>query len=261
LKGCEVACLADGFDGFIVDLDGVVHLGWDPLPGAVQTLTHLARAGKGIVFLTNDPRYGRDTIAARLRAFGLTVDGEAVVTSGWAAALQMAAQPGAVYVIGSPELREEVLRAGATVLDAAEAARADRVLVGGHSGFDYDELRAACRAGANGAQLFATNRDATFPMPDGPWPATGAILAAVETALGRRALSVGKPEPEIFRVARERLGPGRVAVVGDRLDTDVLGGRRAGLPTILVHNSPLPPRTTDDCHPDHCVTSLSGLLA
>ncbi|GAA2827426.1 HAD-IIA family hydrolase [Crossiella cryophila] len=250
--------LAEYYDGFLVDLDGVVHLGWQPLPGAVRALAELSRRGKGIVFLTNDPRLGRAAVATRLRGLGIAAEADSVVTSGWAAAVRVADTRGQVYVIGSPELRAEVAGAGATVLSSAEAGIADRILVGGHSGFDYAELVAACRAGDNGAELFATNRDATFPMPEGPWPATGAILAAVETALGRRARSIGKPEPEIFHVARALLGPGRIAVIGDRMDTDILGGHRAGLATILVHQGP--DRPVGEPAPDHVVTCLAELL-
>ncbi|MCE6998248.1 HAD-IIA family hydrolase [Saccharothrix sp. S26] len=254
-----MAVLADGFDGFIVDLDGVVHVGGRPLPGAVETLSALARDGKGIVYLTNDPRHARATVAARLTSWGLPTRPAAVVTSGWFAAAEVAAGGARVFVIGTDELRAEAAEAGAVVLTADEAEHADRILVSGHDGFDYAELRAACRAGARGAELFATNRDATFPMPDGLWPGTGAVLAAVETALGRRATALGKPEPAIFRTARALLGGGRVAVVGDRVETDVEGGRRAGLPTVLVRPDPLP----EDAHPrpDHVVGDLTGLLA
>ncbi|GAA2773428.1 HAD-IIA family hydrolase [Saccharopolyspora taberi] len=248
--------IADGFDGFIVDLDGVVHLGWEPIPGAVDALRELDRRGKGVVYLTNDPQFARTAITAKLTGLGLEVPAESVVTSGWAAAVKVSDGGAAVYVIGSEELRSEVTLAGGRVLSAAEAGSADRILVAGHTGFDYDELRAACRAGENGAELYATNRDATFPMRDGPWPATGAILAAVETALGRTATSVGKPEPEIFEVAKSLLGGGNVAVVGDRPDTDVLGGRRAGLPTILVGGA----TPADLVRPDHVLPDLAGLL-
>ncbi|MGH2579448.1 MAG: HAD-IIA family hydrolase [Actinomycetota bacterium] len=87
----------------------------------------------------------------------------------------------------------------------------------------------------HGAKFYAVGRDPTFPMPDGPWPATGAILAAVETAAGRNAHVIGKPDPEMFEVAQELLaGCGRCVVIGDRLDSDIVGGRRAGLATVLV---------------------------
>ncbi|GAA2979870.1 HAD-IIA family hydrolase [Actinokineospora diospyrosa] len=249
--------LADIFDGYIVDLDGVVHLGWEPLPGAVDTLRELSRRGKRVVYLTNEPRYARTSITSRLRGFGLDVAADSVVTSGWAAAIRVAEGGASVYVIGSAELRAEVTRAGGVVLSAADASTADRILVAGHSDFSYAELRAACRAGAAGAELFAANRDATFPMPDGPWPATGAILAAVETALGQSATAVGKPEPAIFRLAQSRLGPLTTVVIGDRPDTDILGGRRAGLPTILVGSAPV----TAETRPDHIIADLPGLLA
>ena len=249
--------LCDSFDGFLVDLDGVVHVGWKPVPGAVRTLTGLAAAGKGIVFLTNEPRFSREQIALRLRSFGLAVTVEQVVTAGWVGAVRVARGGGTVYVLGSAQLRDEVTAAGAPVLSEQDAGAAAKVLVSGHDDVDYRQLRAACRAGSNGAELYATSRDPTFPMPDGPWPATGAILAAVETAVGRRAVSVGKPEPHIFRMARARLGPGRIAVVGDRVDTDITGGRRAGLATILVRGEE-PGEGSPAA--DHELADLTGLL-
>ena len=115
------------------------------------------------------------------------------------------------------------------------ATRADLVVVGAHDGFDYAELRTATQAVLRGAELIGATRDATFPMPDGPWPGTGAVLAAVEAATGRRAaLVVGKPEPAMYEAARDRLGPGRILAVGDLLEVDVAGARRAGLDSALV---------------------------
>jgi ribonucleotide monophosphatase NagD (HAD superfamily) len=114
-----------------------------------------------------------------------------------------------------------------------------------------------------GARLYATNRDATFPTPDGPAPATGAIVAAVEVGSGAKAIAIGKPEPAMFRLARARMpAAARVAVVGDRLDSDVLGGHRAGLPTIAVVD---PDRPDADpgvrvVEPDHVVPSLAAIV-
>src|SRR6266581_1578484 len=139
------------------------------------------------------------------------------------------------FVIVTPALKAEVRGAGLVVIEGEEGAQADFVVVGGHDGFTYDELRIATHALRRGAAFYATGRDATFPMPDGPWPAAGAILAAVETAAGRPARVIGKPEPEMFLVAREMLGEARrTVVVGDRLDSDIAGGHRAGLATVLV---------------------------
>ena len=112
---------------------------------------------------------------------------------------------------------------------------AEVAVVGGHEGFDYRELRAAVAAVRAGARLLATGRDAVFPMPDGPWPATGAILAAIETAGGVRAVVVGKPERVMFDIACEALsGCARIGVIGDHLTTDIEGARRVGLAAILV---------------------------
>jgi HAD superfamily hydrolase (TIGR01450 family) len=139
-------------------------------------------------------------------------------------------------VVGSQALVDHVAAAGMRILNRTPfATRADVVVVGGHDGFDYDELRTATQAVLRGAELIGATRDATFPMPDGPWPASGAVLAAIETAAGRRAaLVVGKPEPAMYDAARDRLGPGRILAVGDLLDVDVAGARRAGLDSALV---------------------------
>jgi len=119
---------------------------------------------------------------------------------------------------------------------AGEAGReAEIVAVGGHQGFNYGELRIATQALRSGGRLYAAGRDSTFPMPDGPWPATGSIVAAVEVAGGTTAIAVGKPEPFIFDIARSLLvGSHRVAIVDDNLVADIAGGHRAGLTTILV---------------------------
>ncbi len=108
-------------------------------------------------------------------------------------------------------------------------------MVGGHEGFDYGELRAATAALRSGARLFATGRDPVYPGPTGPEPATGAIVAAIETAGGVPAVVVGKPEPIMFDIAREALaGCQRIANIGDNLTTDIAGAKRAGLDAILV---------------------------
>jgi glycerol-1-phosphatase len=127
--------------------------------------------------------------------------------------------------------------------------------------FDYGELRVATQALARGAELIGLTRDPTFPMPDGPWPGTGAILAAVETAAGRSAdLIVGKPEPGMYAAALDRLGEGRILAVGDRLDVDVEGARRAGLDTALVLTGAAAPVPGSEPSPTHVAESLAALV-
>jgi glycerol-1-phosphatase len=225
-------------DGLIVDLDGVVWVGGAAIPGSVEALAELRARGVRIVFLTNDPRGWRADYAARLRALGIAASESEIVTSASALAQYVREREGAgttAFVIGVRAFKEELADAGLAVLEEEAGRDAEVVAIGGHDDFDYAELRTAAFAIRGGARLYAAGRDPTYPMPDGLWPGTGAIVAAVEAAGGRPAIAVGKPEPYIFAIARELLdGCRRVAIVGDGLDTDIAGGRRAGLETILV---------------------------
>lgn len=228
--------LGHSFDGFIVDLDGVVYVGQTPVPGAPEALAALQAMGKAVVFVTNDPRSSRAAFAARLRHLGVPASDWQVVTCGTATAdyLRSVGSP-PTYVVGSAGLESEIARAGCRLVDASAAHTASAAVIGCHEGLCYEELAAATRAVGAGAELLATNRDATFPTPAGPAPATGAIVAAVETATGRRARVLGKPGRQIFHTALGLLGRAkRIAVVGDSLQSDIAGGRAVGLSTILV---------------------------
>lgn len=259
--------LADEFDGLLVDLDGVVWVGAEPVPGSVEALTTLLDAGKEIVFVTNNPSRPGAVYAERLREMGVDVAGDRVVTAGVATARLAAdaAGEGGVFVIGSDALKKMVSEQASpgAVVEGEAAREADVVLVSGHRGFDYEELLTATLALRRGAALFATSRDPTLPMPGGAWPGTGAILAAVETASGKRAEVGGKPERHLFDLARDLIaGGGRVAMVGDRIASDIEGGRRAGLETILVLSgaSSRADAEAADPPPDHVVDDLAALL-
>jgi 4-nitrophenyl phosphatase len=157
-----------------------------------------------------------------------------------------------------------VAAAGLALLDGEAAQRADAVIVSGHREFDYAELLTATFALRDGASLFATSRDPTLPMPGGAWPGTGATLAAVETASGKTAQIGGKPERHLFEQARALIpGAERVAMVGDRLASDIEGGQRAGLETVLVLSgaSSRAEGEAADPPPDHIVEDLAGLLS
>jgi HAD superfamily hydrolase (TIGR01450 family) len=230
--------LADQFDGFLIDLDGVVWVGREPVPGSAEALRALIAAGKGVVFVTNNPGREPAAYAERLDSLGVEVDPERVVTAGMVAArlaAEAAGAGGAVFVIGMPALKKQVETEGARVVGEDEAVGAAAVLVSGHRDFDYAELAASKRALDAGAALFATSRDPTLPMPGGELPGTGSVLAAVETASGRRAEIGGKPERHLFELALAAIpGAERVAMVGDRLSSDIAGGHAAGLATVLV---------------------------
>lgn len=226
------------FDGLIIDLDGVVWVGAAAVPGSAAAIAELRTRGVQLLFLTNDPRSSRAEYVTRLAAIGIAAEESEIVSVGSALASFVREREGmgtTAFVIGSPSLKGELARAGLEVLDGDTGRKAEIVAVGGHDAFNYDELRIATQAVRRGARLYAAGRDATFPMPDGPWPGSGSIVAAVEVAGGKAAIAVGKPEPFIFEVARSLLvGCRRVAIVGDNLAADIAGGKRAGLTTILV---------------------------
>jgi HAD superfamily hydrolase (TIGR01450 family) len=230
--------VADEFDGFLVDLDGVVWVGRELVPGSAEALQALIDTGKEIVFVTNNSVKQPQAYAVRLREAGVEIASDRVVTAGAATAHLAAEQVGTggtAFVIGAPGFKETVAATGLSLLDGEPAKSADAVIVSGHREFDYAELLTATFALRAGAFLFGTSRDPTLPMPGGAWPGTGATLAAVETASAKTAEIGGKPERHLFDQARALIGSAeRVAMVGDRIASDIEGGRRAGLATILV---------------------------
>jgi HAD superfamily hydrolase (TIGR01450 family) len=257
--------LSDHYDGFLIDLDGVVWIGRDPIAGSPETLAALLEQGKEIAFVTNNPSRPPERYAERLREMGVEIGPERIVTAGMVAARLAgeAANGGGAFVIGAPALKEMVAAAGPDLLEGEAGREAAVVVVSGHRGFDYEELLTAKLALDRGAALVATSHDPTMPMPGGDWPGTGAILAAVETASGRRAEIGGKPEHHLFEMAREAIGGlERVAMVGDRIASDIDGGRAAGLATVLVLSGAGSRAEAEAAEPppDHVIENLAALL-
>jgi glycerol 3-phosphatase-2 len=154
------------------------------------------------------------------------------------------------FVIGTASMLRHVSDAGLRVLNATDlASRAEVVVVAGTTELVYDDLRNAVQAVLRGADLLATGRDPTYPQPDGLWPGTGALLAAVEYATGRTAEIVGKPEPQLFETALDRLGEGRTLVVGDRVDSDLAAAAAAALDAALVLTDGADPAALDGFEP------------
>jgi HAD superfamily hydrolase (TIGR01450 family) len=252
--------LADTFDVFLLDLDGVVYAGRDPLPGAPEALARLRGMGKRLRFLTNDPRPTRRQVARRLRAMGIAAHVREVVTAGWATARYLRQRGAAsAYVLGSPGLVAELRRAGIEIVDQDQP---QAVVVGCDERVGYAHLRRAVTCILHGASFVATNDDSSFPTREGPWPATGALVAAVRAASGRRPTIVGKPSGLMFASATEGLDPRvRVAVVGDSPTTDILGAHQAGLTGILVAPRPVHfPSPRDFRSPDTVIPDLAGLF-
>jgi HAD superfamily hydrolase (TIGR01450 family) len=229
--------LALRYDQFILDLDGSVWIGDEPTPGVLDALEQLRQAGKRIAYATNDPRSATEDYVTRLWRIGIRASLRDVVTVGGATQHLLAETRSGrtAFVIGTESLRKHVADAGCRLLNGTDlASRAEVVVVGGTEQLVYDDLRNAALAARRGADLLATARDPTYPQPDGLWPGTGAILAAVEVASDRKATIIGKPEPQLLLTALDRLGEGRTLVVGDRIDTDLGAAAAAGLDSALV---------------------------
>jgi glycerol-1-phosphatase len=253
------------YDHVLLDLDGCLWVGDDACEGAVDAVTALRTAGASILFLTNDVRHAPEEFVRKLWRLGFQASLAEVVTVGAALQFHLSGRDrGSAFVVGSQALIDHVSEAGLRILNRTPfAPRADIVVIGAHEDFSYDELRIATQAVLRGAELVAATRDRTFPMPDGPWPASGAVLAAVEAATGRTAdLVVGKPEPAMYEAARDRLGSGRMLAVGDLLEVDIAGARRAGLDSALVltGGSTREAATAADPQPTHVADSLAALV-
>ncbi len=253
------------YDGVLLDLDGCVWLGDEALDGAADAVAALREARKRVAFLTNSPARTPDEYVRKLWRLGFRASVDEIVTVGIATEHYLARRGGgSAFVIGSQAMVDHVALAGMRIVNGTDlAARADVVVVAGHDHFNYTELRVATQAVMRGAELVGTGRDPTFPMPDGAWPGTGAILAAVETAAGRAADTItGKPEPPMYEAARAAVGDGRLLAVGDRLDTDVAGARAAGIDSALVLTgvtSALEAARADPA-PTHVAPSLASLV-
>jgi glycerol 3-phosphatase-2 len=244
----------------LLDLDGCVYVGEDAVPGAAEAVAALRAAGIGVAFVTNDARRSGEEYVRKLWGLGLQASLEEVVTVGGAIQHVLAETERwrSAYVVGAPVIHRHVLDAGLKVVNGLDVPAPDVVVVAAHDRFDYDELRGATQAVLAGAELVTAGRDPLFPMPDGLWPGTGAVIAAVEAATGAEAINCGKPAAQPFLTALERLGaqlaatpqtaaerlaaapgtappaPSKALVVGDRLDSDLAGADAAGLDAAIV---------------------------
>ena len=246
---------------YILDLDGVIHRGSNPIDGAVGAVNRLQDRAK-VLFLTNNSTRSRSVVAARLDAAGIRCGEGDVITAGYAAAVYIRKRYGAstVYPIGEAGLIEELKAEGHVISEDAEF-----VVVGLDRDLNYEKLRIGLQNITNGARFIATNTDPVLPTEDGFVPGAGAIVSALETASGESPLVIGKPNQPIMDIVIDHLGldASECTVVGDRLDTDILAGIRCGMRTVLVLTGV---ETRDslersDIEPDLVIESITELLA
>jgi len=219
---------------WLTDMDGVlVHEG-HALPGAADFLQRLVDRERRFLVLTNNSMFTPRDLRARLAASGLLVPEESLWTSALATALFLSQQlpGGSAYVIGEAGLTTAVHEAGYTMTTSSP----DYVVLGETRTYSFEAITTAIRLIEGGARFIATNPDPTGPSAEGPLPATGAVAALITRATGREPYVVGKPNPMMFRSAMNRIEAHSetTAMVGDRMDTDVVAGIEAGLATTLV---------------------------
>src|ERR671910_742562 len=219
---------------WLMDMDGVLVHEEAPIPGSAQFLGALRERGIPFLVLTNNSIYTRRDLAARLRASGLEVPEAAIWTSALATArfLEDQRPGGSAFVIGEAGLTTALHEAGYTLTERDP----DYVVLGETRTYSFERLTRAIRLIADGARFIATNPDATGPHPDGPLPATGSVAALISRATGIDPYFVGKPNPLMMRSALNAIEAHseETAMIGDRMDTDIISGLEAGLETILV---------------------------
>lgn len=220
--------------GFICDMDGVIYLGNQLLPGVAEFVTWLNENDKRFLFLTNSSERSPKELRQKLQRMGLDIGEEHFYTSALATAAFLKKQaPGCTaFVIGAPGLLNALYDVGFTMNDVDP----DYVIVGETASYNYEVITKAVRLVLNGARLIATNSDLTGPTEFGIAPACRSLVAPIELATGKKAYFMGKPNPLMMRTGLQLLGvhSEEAAMVGDRMDTDVIAGMESGLATVLV---------------------------
>jgi phosphoglycolate/pyridoxal phosphate phosphatase family enzyme len=256
------------FGGYAFDLDGTVYLGDAALPGAIETIGRIRRAGRPVVFVTNNPLHSAEDYAAKLSGLGVEATTADVVTATDALVsyLKSACPQARLLVLGEQLLTGTLSAAGFT--PTQEPGATDVVVVSFDRTFDYAKLLAAYRAvRLHGARLVATNPDPYCPTPDGGLPDCAAMLAAVQACTGATAEAVvGKPSTHMAAAVLDRLGlaAADTAMVGDRLSTDMVMARSAGMAGVLVLTGATSPADLAAAEapvlPDYVIRALPELL-
>ena len=249
-------------ESWLSDMDGVlVHEGY-AIPGAAEFITALRDNGRPFLVLTNNSIFTPRDLRARLAASGLEVPEESIWTSALATAQFLSDQVpgGSAYVIGEAGLTTALYEEGYTLTDTDP----DYVVLGETRTYSFEAITKAIRLIQGGARFIATNPDATGPSREGDLPATGAVAALITRATGREPYFVGKPNPMMFRSALNRIDAHSesTAMVGDRMDTDIVAGIEAGLTTYLVLTGSTRASDVDrfPFRPAHVVDSIADLV-
>jgi len=233
-------CKLSNYDVFLIDLDGVVWRGREPLKDNILAIRKLIELKKEVFFVTNNSTRSRSVYSVLLRNLGIPVNENNIITSGYASVLWLSKKkPNSLtYILGEEGLAEEAAKADLRLATRSEALSGlvDAVIIGLDRNVTYSKLNAAYKAISDGALFIASNKDPTFPLErDSRAPGAGAIVAALEVSLGREPDFVaGKPNPWMVKIALGERSSVNAIVIGDRLETDILMANLAGIDSILV---------------------------
>jgi NagD protein len=247
---------------WLTDMDGVLVHEDQALPGAAEFLQRLAERQRPFLVLTNNSIYTPRDLAARLARAGLEVPEQAIWTSALATSVFLADQQpgGSAYVIGEAGLTTALHEVGYILTDTDP----DFVVLGETRTYSFEAITTAIRLIVGGARFIATNPDVTGPSAEGPLPATGSVAALITRATGKEPYFVGKPNPMMFRSALNRIEAHseNTAMIGDRMDTDVVAGIEAGLETILVLTGSTRPHEVDryPFRPSRVLPSIADVI-
>jgi HAD superfamily hydrolase (TIGR01450 family) len=262
-----VARLVDQFDSVLFDLDGVVYLGSEAIPFAVETINKLSSEGVKVGYVTNNSSRRPEVIAEQLRSFGLRAEPGQIIGSARAGAKMLAERVPAgskVLVVGGEGLRLEVESLGFEIVSRADESPA-AVIQGFAPDVGWTHLAEAAFAIQRGALWLATNQDWTIPREGGIAPGNGTLVSAVHTAVGILPDFAGKPFAPIFQSALDQLGVTKPLFVGDRLDTDIRGAHNFGMASACVLSGVASRReligAREEDRPDFIITDLRDLLS
>ncbi|MBO1901608.1 HAD family hydrolase [Leucobacter weissii] len=252
----------DDVECWLTDMDGVLVRENRAIPGAAELIRHWRETDRPFLVLTNNSIFTARDLSARLAASGIEVPEDRIWTSALATAAFLKQQKpgGSAFVLGEAGILTALHDAGFVMTESDP----DFVVVGETRNYSFEAITKAIRHIAAGSRFISTNPDATGPSPEGPLPATGAINALITKATGKDPYIVGKPNPMMFRSALNRIGAHshNTAMIGDRMDTDVVAGMEAGLHTILVLTGISDPAEIErfPFRPDEVLGSVAELL-
>jgi len=253
------------FDAYLFDLDGTVYLSNTLLPTSRTTIAALREHGKQVLFLSNNPTRSRQEYADKLTSFGIPAAPHDIVNSSWVMVkyLQREAPAACIFVVGEASLCRELEQAGFRLSE--EAVEIDVVVASFDRTFSYRKLQIAFDAVRGGARFFATNSDAFCPVPGGGQPDAAAVIAAIEACTKRQVeVVVGKPSRHMIQAALDVVGipAARCIMIGDRIETDIAMGQRAGMATALTLTgvTDRPMAIATKIQPTYIVQTLAELL-